>query len=415
VTRRAVGDWFETTIGEQATLQRGFDITKKDMLPGLIPVYSSGGINGYHNEAQVAGPGVVMGRKGTLGTVFYIEEDFWPHDTTLWVKDFHGNVPRFVCYFFKSMAPRLLSLDVGSANPTLNRNHVHPIPISWPSRRTQESIAHILGTLDDKIELNRRMNRTLEAIALAIFKSWFVNFDPVHAKAEGREPVGMDPETATLFPDSFQDSPLGKIPKGWEIRTVDGLCEQIENGGTPKRKQADYWGGGIPWFKTGELSDGPLIESGETISRLGLDESSCKLWPPRTILIALYASPTVGRLGILEIPASANQACSALQAKSAYGAEFLFHSLLSTRGELQRVAVGAAQQNISQQIVRDHKLVAPPPALASAFTRHAASLRKTEVSYLRESRTLVNQRDGLLPKLLSGQLKEASDDRCAQQ
>src|ERR1017187_7298327 len=110
--------WRRSTIGAEATLQRGFDITAKDFRPGSVPVISSSGRSGCHDTPMVKGPGVVIGRKGTLGTVFYVETDFWPHDTTLWVKDFHGNHPKFVYYFFKSL--RVMHLDVGTANPTLN-------------------------------------------------------------------------------------------------------------------------------------------------------------------------------------------------------------------------------------------------------------------------------------------------------
>ena len=153
-----MGKWTETTIGQQATLQRGFDITKAQQRPGAIPVISSGGISSYHDQAMVNGPGVVLGRKGVVGSVYFISEDYWPHDTTLWVKDFHGNNQRFVYYFFKWFAPRLAGMDVGSANPTLNRNHVHPIKVLWPVIDDQLRVANLLGALDDKIDLNRRIN-----------------------------------------------------------------------------------------------------------------------------------------------------------------------------------------------------------------------------------------------------------------
>ena len=133
--------WIETTIGEQVTLQRGFDITRSEQRLGKVPVISSGGISSYHDTSQLPGPGVILGRKGVVGSVYYIETEYWPHDTTLWVKDFHGNHPRFVYYFFRNFAPRLAKLDVGSANPTLNRNHVHPTEILWPSLPIQQTIA----------------------------------------------------------------------------------------------------------------------------------------------------------------------------------------------------------------------------------------------------------------------------------
>jgi predicted nucleotidyltransferase len=178
--------YFNTTIGEQVTLQRGFDITKKQQRHGKIPVVSSGGVSSYHSEAMVAGPGVVLGRKGSLGTVFYINEDYWPHDTSLWVKDFKGNNPRFVYYFFSSIAEILKKLDVGAANPALNRNHVHPLPIKWTTRENQDDIVKVLGSIDDKIEFNRQVNQTLEEIAQALFKSWFVDFEPTKAKIKAK-------------------------------------------------------------------------------------------------------------------------------------------------------------------------------------------------------------------------------------
>src|SRR5216683_3425747 len=161
-------DWFNTTIGEQVRLQRGFDITRAEQREGPIPVISSGGVSSYHDRAMVRGPGVILGRKRVVGSVFYVSEDYWPHDTTLWVRNFCGNNPRFVYYFFVSIRAKLESLDVGSANPTLNRNHLHLQPTYWPTRSDQDAIAYLLGALDDKIELNRRMAETLEAMARAL-------------------------------------------------------------------------------------------------------------------------------------------------------------------------------------------------------------------------------------------------------
>ena len=401
----AAESWIETTIGAQATLQRGIDITKAEQRDGKVPVISSGGVSSYHDTAAVKGPGVVLGRKGVVGSVYYIEEDYWPHDTSLWVKDFHGNHPRFVYYFFKSVAPQIAQMDVGSANPTLNRNHVHPIQINWPPPAEQKAIASILGTLDDKIELNRKMNATLEAMARTLFKSWFVDFDPVRAKLDGRKPIGMDDATAALFPDSFEDSKLGPIPKGWKIQTIEGLCDVITSGGTPARTHKAYWEPAtIPWFKTGELLDGPLIDAQEMISEEGLANSSCKLWPAGTILFALYASPTVGRFGVLTKSATANQAAAALIAKPDYGVPFLMGLLYEARAELQRVAVGAAQQNINQGVLKSHAVIAPPPLLAKTYTDKVAPWFEQRIKLAEQSRTLATLRDTLLPKLLSGEL-----------
>jgi type I restriction enzyme, S subunit len=137
--------WLSTTIGEQVTLQRGFDITKIEQRSGKVPVVSSGGIKSFHDTAMVPGPGVVLGRKGTLGKVFYLDEDFWPHDTTLWVKKFNENNPRFVYYFFTNLG--VTQLDSGTANPALNRNQVHPIKVDWPPVAQQKDIAEKLDAI----------------------------------------------------------------------------------------------------------------------------------------------------------------------------------------------------------------------------------------------------------------------------
>lgn len=164
--------WTETTIGEQLTLQRGFDITKEQQTAGSVPVVSSGGIKSYHNEAMVEGPGVVIGRKGTLGKVFYLEDAYWPHDTTLWVKDFKGNLPKLVFYLFESLDVR--KLDSGTANPALNRNQVHPIKIYWPDVQHQQAIVSELDTLVSELRGLSHLYR-LKNAALAALKDSLLN------------------------------------------------------------------------------------------------------------------------------------------------------------------------------------------------------------------------------------------------
>jgi type I restriction enzyme S subunit len=148
VLTRHDDDWVGTTIGAQVLLQRGFDITKHGQGEGDVPVVSSGGIKSFHDKSMVQAPGVVIGRKGTLGKVFFLEADFWPHDTTLWVKDFKGNDPRFVYYFFAGL--NVKRLDSGTANPALNRNQVHPIHISWPPVTQQKTLAAMLDVLSSE-------------------------------------------------------------------------------------------------------------------------------------------------------------------------------------------------------------------------------------------------------------------------
>jgi type I restriction enzyme S subunit len=163
VFRQSEDGWFKSTVGEQITLQRGFDITKKQQNPGNVPVVSSGGIKSFHDEYKVEAPGVVIGRKGSLGTAYYVEQDFWPHDTTLWVKDFKGNDPRLVYYFFKGLDVK--ALDSGAANPALNRNTVHPITVSWPERGRQAKCVEMLDALAQHIAaLEGHYHRKIEAL-----------------------------------------------------------------------------------------------------------------------------------------------------------------------------------------------------------------------------------------------------------
>ena len=315
--------------------------------------------------------------------------------------------PAFVWYHMRTQRWQdfINSSKTGSAQAGANAKVLGLFPLTLPPLAEQKAIAAVLGALDDKIELNRRMNATLEAIARALFQSWFVDFDPVRAKLDGREPVGLDAATAALFPEHLEDSPLGHIPNGWAVKTIESLCDVITSGGTPARMHKAYWKPAtVPWFKTGELLDGPLIDAEERISEEGLANSSCKLWPAGTILFALYASPTVGRFGVLTKPGTANQAAAALIAKSAYGAPFLMGLLYEARAELQRVAVGAAQQNINQGVLKSHVVIAPPPALARAYSDKVAPWFEQRIKLAEQSRTLANLRDTLLPKLLSGEL-----------
>ena len=305
----------------------------------------------------------------------------------------------------------------------------------------QRAIAHVLGTLDDKIELNRRMNETLEEMARSLFKSWFVDFDPVRAKAalkqhalghnavpdgesgaNGAAPAAewtverarayldaMDPQIADLFPDRLVDSELGEIPEGWEVADIGSLCVSITSGGTPARGNSTFWDHGtIPWYKTGELLDGPLIDSEDHITAAALDKSSAKLWPTGTVLFALYASPTVGRLGILANAGAANQAAAGLVAKPAYGTPFLRRLLITARTGLQSIAVGAAQQNLNQRVLRDFRIVVPDSAVAQIYSRLMASCDKHQVKVFEDIRTLTALRDSLLPALVSGELGKAN-------
>ena len=208
-------EWASRSLGEFVRLQRGHDLTAAEQKVGSVPVMGSAGPNGTHSEALAKGPGLVIGRSGaSIGRLHFSEVDYWPHNTCLYVTDFLGSNPRFAYYLLQTL--NLAGYNSGSAQPSLNRNFIYSIRIQVPARREQDEIVDVLNSLDCRIAILRDTNATLEAIAQALFKSWFVDFDPVRAKQQGLAPAGMDEATAALFPDSFEESALGLVPKGWQ-------------------------------------------------------------------------------------------------------------------------------------------------------------------------------------------------------
>ena len=203
---KKVSDRETVELGEMLTFQRGFDITKRQQCPGDFAVISSSGPNTTHNEYKVKGPGVVTGRKGTLGKVFFSERHFWPHDTTLWVKDFHGNCEKFSYYLLQTL--HLEQYDCGASNPTINRNHIHRLVVERPPLKTQRNIASILSAYDDLIENNLRRIKILEEMAQNLYREWFVKF-----RFPGHEKVKM------------VESELGMIPDGWGVVRLSGVTE----------------------------------------------------------------------------------------------------------------------------------------------------------------------------------------------
>lgn len=286
---------------------------------------------------------------------------------------------------------------------SLTREDFLSFPVPRPRER-EMSLVEVLDALDDKIELNRRMNATLEAMARALFQSWFLDFDPVKAKLDGRKPEGMDKATAALFPEYLEDSPLGHIPKGWEVGKVHDCCVQIQNGGTPRRNEPRFWDGGtIPWLASGEVRQ-PIITATEGfITEEGLAESSAKWVPAFSTVVAFYGA-TAGQVSFTSSRLTTNQAVCALIPKKDY-AFFNYLTMRCATNEMENKAVGSAQQNISKGIVEETQVVLPPIKLVERFAELANPLFNQWISNLHHSRTLASLRDTLLPKLLSGELR----------
>lgn len=394
--------WLEVTLGDVLTLQRGFDLPVQDRKVGVFPVIASTGEVGRHQESKVKAPGVVIGRSGSIGGGQYLETDFWPLNTTLWVKDFKGNNEKYCYYLLKTID--FQQYNSGSGVPTLNRNHVHPLPVLKPSRNEQDEIADILGSLDQKIELNQRMNETLEGMARAIFKSWFVDFDPVHAKAEGREPEGMDAQTAALFPSTF--TPDG-LPEGWTKEPFSELINLI-GGGTPKTSKDEYWNGNIPWFSVVDApneTDVFVIDTEKKVTDLGVQNSSTKILRPNTTIIS--ARGTVGRVALTGVPMAMNQSCYGIQGNNLpdYYTYFSVKQLVS---ELKSRTHGSVFDTITRSTFETISFVKPPIELAQAYDEIVQDMMQKILSNLKQNQTLAALRDTLLPKLISGELRVTS-------
>ena len=310
--------------------------------------------------------------------------------------------------------PSLLAQATGSTFPNVSSQQLSSIPFPDIPVNDQRAIAHILGALDDKIELNRKMNETLEAMARAIFKSWFVEFDPVRAKAEGRAPAGMDPETAALFPESFQDSEIGEVPRGWREGVINESIE-ILSGGTPKTSVTEYWDGNIPWYS---VEDAPndhdvfVIDTKRHIAAAGVESSATQILPMGTTIIT--ARGTVGKLALTAVPMAMNQSCYGVRGTHGYPDLFTYYSLRKVVGDLQQQTHGTVFSTITRQTFTTVKALVPPVTQAQAFDRSVEPLLNRISANLFESRTLAAIRDALLPKLLSGEIRVGAAEKFAE-
>ncbi len=299
----------------------------------------------------------------------------------------------------------LVSIATGSANQVnISNKQIEAISIPLPPLPEQRAIAQILGSLDDKIELNRRMNTTLEATARALFQSWFVDFDPVHAKSRGEQPSGMDAATAALFPDHFEDSHLGPIPAGWQVGVLSDGIELI-GGGTPKTAIAEYWDGDIPWFSVKDVpseTDVFVIDTDKKITQAGVNNSSTRILPEMTTIIS--ARGTVGKLALTGVQMAMNQSCYAIRGAN-YPDYFVFFLIRFAVVELLQRTHGTVFDTITRETFETIQIAFPSIEIADAFDRQIQPSLERIKNNLFESRTLAQTRDALLPKLISGEVR----------
>lgn len=381
-----MSEWREVRLGDMLTLQRGFDITKKMQRPGGVPVVSSSGVGSYHDEARAGPPGVVIGRKGLLGSAFFLEQPFWPHDTTLWVKNFKGNDPYFCYLALKNL--RLEDLDAGSSNPTLNRNHAHLLPVAIPGVRTQRRIARLLAAFDELIEINERRIELLEDLARSLYREWFVRF---------RFPGHDDVELV--------DSELGPIPEGWRVLPTESVLAPI-GGGTPSKKCDDYWvGGRIPWFTPSDLTRASrryVAESESAITGRGLAESGARMFPAGSVLMTSRA--TLGVFAIATLDSTCNQGFIVIPPVDGIPPSFIYEWLSSRTSELETIATGATFKEITKTAFKRFPFLRPDADILASFQVLMQPLEEEIEICERHNRHLAATRDLLLPRLVTGRL-----------
>ena len=311
----------------------------------------------------------------------------------------------FLYYWLSGNIEELERHSSGSTFKELSGTALKQIRLRLPvDRDEQRAIARILGTLDNKIELNRRMNATLEAMARALFQSWFVDFDPVRAKLDGRPPAALDPATAALFPDSFQDSPLGHIPTGWEVCPLSEKI-QLLSGGTPKTSEPTYWDGDIPWYSVRDApseTDVWVIHTDKHVTKLGIANSAAQVFPEKTTIIS--ARGTVGKLALTAVPMAMNQFCYGVRGITGYGDYFTYYSLREATAQLQQRTHGTVFDTITTETFKTLECIFPTPKITAAFDKLVEPLLGQIRANLHQSRTLAILRDTLLPKLLSGEI-----------
>jgi len=418
-------EWELSTVGDFCPFVYGKALPERSRIPGVFPVISSAGISGSHHEPLVTTGGIVIGRKGTVGSVTLSMSAFWPIDTAFYVTDEPQRDLRFTYYLLRTLGLDRMNSD--SAVPGLNRDNAHALTIFVPTLPEQRAIAHILGSLDDKIELNRQMNATLEAMAQALFQSWFVDFDPVidnalaagnpipeplQARAEARAALGdqrqpLPDAVQNQFPDCFVfNNELGWVPEGWEVRTIG---DEVENmgGGTPSTKDPNYWEDGIHAFCTPKdmstLGTLVLLDTERHLTDAGVNKISSGQLPKGTVLMSSRAP--IGYLAISDIPVTVNQGIIAMLPNKKFGSMYLLNWAKANMGAIKDRANGSTFMEISKKSFRPIPFLVPNSKVTAYFNGYAQNLYEKLLINSELIQNLTQLRDTLLPKLLSGELR----------
>ena len=371
-------EWIKCPLGDILNFRRGHDLPKTSMIPGDIPVAGSNGIIGFHNVSTPISPCITIGRSGNVGTP-YIYDKCWAHNTVLYIDDYKGNDPKYLYYLLKTLP--LASFGGGSAVPTLNRNHIHPLEVVFcKDIELQKKIAGILSKIDDKIELNRQINDNLEQQAKALYKSWFVDFEP--------------------FKDGdFVESELGLIPEGWKVVELGEVTKQI----TEKVKNR------TDVKVLSPVTTGELVLSEEYFTKQVFSESIAKYIVVKPLQFAYNpARVNIGSLGMntFEFDGCVSPVYVVFECERDYQYFFdYFRKTEAFKEEVLARAIGGVRQSLSYKDFSLIKLIYPPRTIVEKFNRLYSNILVSINHNKVEANNLTDMRDTLLPKLMSGELK----------
>ena len=416
--RTGTGEWQMCTLGE---LTDNFDATRipvkeSDRRSGPYPYFGASGIVDHVDGFLFDGEYLLIAEDGenlrtrTTPIAFLANGKFWVNNHAHIMQGNRNADTRFLKY-------ALSVLDIsgyltGSTMPKLTQGNMNRITLLTPPLPTQRAIAHVLGTLDDKIELNRRMNETLEAMARALFKSWFVDFEPVRAKMEGRwrrgeSLPGLPADLYDLFPDRLAPSELGEIPEGWEVRTVGDIATLHRNNENPARSPSTIFSHfSIPAYDAGQI---PIRQLGESIK-------SAKSQVPQDTVLLSKLNPEIKRVWLVDVVANERAICSTeflvLEAKPPFQRGYVYCLALSPffRQQIASLVTGTSRshQRVSANAMFSLEKVVPPAQVVEIFEMYASERLNRGMSCRRESNNLAALRDTLLPQLVSGEVEIAS-------
>ena len=337
---------------------------------------------------------IIVTHRGTLGQIVYIPNNSLFERYVISQSQFRFNLKpelaraEFIVYYFHTREGqhKILSNASQVGVPALARatTTFRQLEVKVPPLPVQDKIVGILSALDSKIENNNKINANLEAQAEALFKSWFVDFTP--------------------FKDQpFVDSELGPIPPGWKVGKLGDYCECVL-GGTPSRSESSYWNGDIAWINSGEVNKFRICTPSEFITSKGLDNSSTKLLPKKTTVLAITGA-TLGQISILEIDSCANQSVIGIKQNDNMPYEFIYPTVKVNIKRLLNLQTGGAQQHINKNNVQNLFIVYPPKFILQKYKEHTKCIYSKISTLCFENQRLAALRDTLLPKLMSGEIK----------